>query len=102
MVSEARTGGVAASLDEAALNKTHLLTVLVAGMGFFADAYDLFVIGIVSTLLKGQWHLDSGQLALLNAVMLGAACLGALVLGRIDAAAGPSDVEIRGLEALFA
>jgi MFS transporter, PHS family, inorganic phosphate transporter len=52
-------------------------------MGFFTDAYDLFVIGIVSTLLKTQWHLGTGQLALLNAVMLGAAFLGALVFGRV-------------------
>jgi MFS family permease len=57
--------------------------LLVSGMGFFTDAYDLFVIGIVSTLLKTQWHLGTGQLALLNAVMLGAAFLGALVFGRL-------------------
>src|SRR6202012_2069111 len=57
--------------------------LLVSGIGFFTDAYDLFVIGIVSTLLKGQWHLGAGQLALLNAVMLGAAFLGALVFGRL-------------------
>ncbi|MGH3170434.1 MAG: MFS transporter [Trebonia sp.] len=82
-MSETRTSSLGAQLDEAALNKTHMRTVLVAGMGFFADAYDLFVIGIVSTLLKGQWHLDSTQLAMLNAVMLGAAFLGALTLGRV-------------------
>jgi MFS family permease len=52
-------------------------------MGFFTDAYDLFVIGIVTTLLKTQWHLGTGQVALLNAVMLGAAFLGALVFGRL-------------------
>src|SRR5580693_7245611 len=57
--------------------------LLVSGMGFFTDAYDLFVIGIVSTLLKSQWHLDTSRLALLNAVMLGAAFLGALVFGRL-------------------
>jgi MFS transporter, PHS family, inorganic phosphate transporter len=57
--------------------------VLVSGIGFFTDAYDLFVIGIVSTLLKGQWHLDTGQLAMLNAVMLGAAFLGAIAFGRL-------------------
>ena len=54
--------------------------LLVSGMGFFTDAYDLFVIGIVSTLLKSEWHLDTRQLAVLNAVMLGAAFLGELVL----------------------
>jgi len=57
--------------------------VLVSGVGFFTDAYDLFVIGIVSTLLKSQWHLGTGQLAMLNAVMLGAAFLGAVVFGRV-------------------
>jgi MFS transporter, PHS family, inorganic phosphate transporter len=57
--------------------------VWVSGIGFFTDAYDLFVIGIVSSLLKGQWHLGAGQLALLNAVMLGAAFLGALCFGRL-------------------
>jgi MFS transporter, PHS family, inorganic phosphate transporter len=71
------------SLDEAKLSRFHLRAVVVSGMGFFTDAYDLFVIGIVSTLLKHEWHLGSDQLALLNAVMLGAACLGALVFGRI-------------------
>ena len=85
-MSETRTPSLVESLnaiDEAKLGKKHLRTVVVAGMGFFADAYDLFVIGIVSTLLKSEWHLGSGQLALLNAVMLGAAFLGALVLGRV-------------------
>src|ERR1700749_5305150 len=57
--------------------------LLVSGVGFFTDAYDLFVIGIVSTLLKTEWHLDTGQLALLNAVMLGAAFLGGVVFGRV-------------------
>jgi MFS family permease len=57
--------------------------VLVSGIGFFTDSYDLFVIGIVSTLLKAQWHLGTGQLALLNAVMLGAAFLGAMCFGRL-------------------
>jgi MFS family permease len=68
---------------EAALRGLRRRALLVAGVGFFTDAYDLFVIGIVSTLLRGQWHLDMDQLALLNAVMLGAAFLGAVVCGRL-------------------
>jgi MFS family permease len=76
-------GTLIRSLDEARLSRFHLKAVIVSGMGFFTDAYDLFVIGIVSTLLKHTWHLGSGQTALLNAVMLGAAFLGALVFGRI-------------------
>jgi MFS transporter, PHS family, inorganic phosphate transporter len=82
-VSETRTTDLMDTLDEAALSRFHLRAVLVSGMGFFTDAYDLFVIGIVSTLLKHEWHLSSGRLALLNAVMLGAAFGGAIVFGRI-------------------
>src|SRR5689334_2816930 len=51
-------------------------------MGFFTDAYDLFVIGIASTLIAKEWHLSSGHLALLNSTMLAAAFLGAMVFGR--------------------
>jgi MFS transporter, PHS family, inorganic phosphate transporter len=79
-VSETRTPALTDPHDEAALRRRALL---VSGVGFFTDAYDLFVIGIVSTLLKGQWHLGPSQLAMLNAVMLGAAFGGALVFGRL-------------------
>src|ERR1051326_4469314 len=67
----------------AALRGLRRRALLVSGIGFFTDAYDLFVIGIVSTLLAGRWHLHAGQLALLNAVMLGAAFLGATPFGRL-------------------
>jgi PHS family inorganic phosphate transporter-like MFS transporter len=88
-VSESRIPAQAGPPNVAALRRRALL---VSGMGFFTDAYDLFVIGIVSTLLKTQWHLGTGQLALLNAVMLGAAFLGALVFGRIADAVGRTRV----------
>jgi MFS family permease len=76
------------ALDEASLSRFHLRAVVVSGMGFFTDAYDLFVIGIVSTLITAQWHLSSGHLALLNSTMLAAAFLGALVFGRFADVAG--------------
>ena len=82
-VAETRSGDLITALDDASLSRYHLRTVLVSGMGFFTDAYDLFVIGIASTLIKQDWHLDTGKLALLNATMLGAAFLGALMFGRI-------------------
>jgi len=82
-VPETRTTDLTGIPMDAALRHLRRRALLVSGIGFFTDAYDLFVIGIVSTLLKGQWHLGSGQLALLNAVMLGAAFLGALAFGRL-------------------
>jgi MFS family permease len=81
-VAETRARDLIVALDEASLSRFHLRAVLVSGMGFFTDAYDLFVIGIASTLITKQWDLSSGHLALLNSTMLFAAFLGALVLGR--------------------
>ena len=81
-VAETQARDLIAALDEASLSRFHLRAVLVSGMGFFTDAYDLFVIGIASTLIAAQWNLSSGQLALLNSTMLFAAFLGACVLGR--------------------
>ena len=82
-MAETRSGDLIGALDDVSLSRFHLRAVLVSGMGFFTDAYDLFVIGIASTLIKLDWHLDTGRLALLNATMLGAAFLGAFVFGRI-------------------
>jgi MFS transporter, PHS family, inorganic phosphate transporter len=83
VVSGTGSNGLTVALDEAPISRFHLRAVLVSGMGFFTDAYDLFVIGIAATLIKQQWQLSSAKLALLNAVMLGAAVVGALVFGRI-------------------
>jgi MFS transporter, PHS family, inorganic phosphate transporter len=82
-LSETRNPSLVGHPDEATPSKLRRRALLVSGIGFFTDAYDLFVIGIVSVLLKGEWHLDTGQLAMLNAVMLGAAFLGAIAFGRL-------------------
>jgi PHS family inorganic phosphate transporter-like MFS transporter len=57
--------------------------MFVSGMGFFTDAYDLFVIGIVVALLKPEWHLGTSQVSLLNSVTLAASAVGAIVFGRV-------------------
>jgi MFS family permease len=87
-VTEIRSRDLIAVLDEASLSRFHLRAVLVSGMGFFTDAYDLFIIGIASTLIATQWNLSTGRLALLNSTMLGAAFLGACVFGRFADMAG--------------
>jgi len=92
LVSETRTAVLSGSIDAAAPRKLRRRAVLVSGIGFFTDSYDLFVIGIVSTLLKGEWHLSTGQVSLLNAVMLGAAFLGATCFGRLADAIGRTRV----------
>ena len=57
--------------------------MFVSGMGFFTDAYDLFVIGIVVALLKPEWNLSTGQVSLLNSATLAASAVGAIVFGRV-------------------
>ena len=82
-MADAPSSGLIGALDDVSVSRFHLRAVLVSGMGFFTDAYDLFIIGVASTLIKQDWHLDATRLALLNATMLGAACLGALSFGRV-------------------
>ncbi len=70
-------------LDESPMSGFHFKTVITAGMGFFTDAYDLFVIGVVSTILTQVWHIKSFEVSLLSSVSLLASVLGAIVFGRI-------------------
>ena len=81
-VTETGSRDLIAALDEASLSRFHLRAVLASGMGFFTDAYDLFVIGIASALITKDWDLSPGKLALLNSTMLFAAFIGAFVFGR--------------------
>jgi len=70
-------------LDEAQVGRKHWLTVYTAGMGFFTDAYDLFIIGTVTVLLTPIFHLGTGQISLLNSISLLASVAGALTFGKL-------------------
>jgi MFS transporter, PHS family, inorganic phosphate transporter len=71
------------SLDDAKINRFQLKIMFVSGMGFFTDAYDLFVIGIVVALLKTQWSLSTNQVSWINSATLLASAVGAIVFGRV-------------------
>lgn len=86
-------------LEEAGLRNFHFKTWLTAGMGFFTDAYDLFIIGVVTTILTPLWHLSTLQLMLLNSSALAASVLGALLFGRLMDRMGRKAVY--GIEALL-
>jgi MFS family permease len=79
----ARPPGTFDSLDAAKVSRFQLKIMFVSGMGFFADAYDLFVIGIVVFLLKPEWHLSTGQVSWLNSATLLASAAGAILFGRL-------------------
>jgi MFS family permease len=71
------------ALDESRVTGFQWKIMFVSGMGFFTDAYDLFVIGIVVALLKPEWALSTSQVSLLNSVTLAASAVGAIVFGRV-------------------
>ena len=74
---------VSALLDEAPTSRFHRRAVLISGMGFFTDAYDLFIIGTVAAILKTQWHLSTTQVSWVSGSAILAAFFGALIFGRI-------------------
>jgi MFS transporter, PHS family, inorganic phosphate transporter len=53
------------------------------GMGFFTDAYDLFIIGVVMVLIKPIWHVDKVEEGLMESTALLASAIGALLFGRV-------------------
>lgn len=70
-------------LDESKLSAFHFKMVFTAGMGFFTDAYDLFIIGVVSYILRDLWHLNTVEISLLSSTSLISAAVGAVIFGRI-------------------
>lgn len=74
---------ILAQLDNSGLSRFHWKAMITSGMGFFTDAYDLFIIGVVNALLIPLWHLNQLEIALINSVSLLAAAFGSLVFGRL-------------------
>lgn len=70
-------------LDDADVSKLHWKIVLVSGMGFFTDAYDLFIIGVVMAMIKPEWHTTPLQTGLVTSTALLASAIGALLFGRV-------------------
>jgi MFS family permease len=70
-------------MDNAGISKEHWKIMFISGMGFFTDAYDLFIIGIVMALLQPMWHVAKVEVALVDSTALIASALGALLFGRV-------------------
>src|SRR5437588_7314419 len=74
---------VLAALDDSRLSGFHLKAMVTSGMGFFTDAYDLFIIGVALAVLTPLWKLNSFEVALLGSTSLIAAALGSILFGRL-------------------
>lgn len=86
-------------LDNAKLGKHHFKAMFVSGMGFFTDAYDLFIIGIAVSLIAPIWKLDNVQIGLLGSISLISALIGSFVFGRMADKFGRKSVY--GIEAII-
>ncbi|MCF8566533.1 MFS transporter [Alicyclobacillus tolerans] len=71
------------ALDDAPLSLFHLRAMLISGLGFFTDAYDLFIIGAALVLIKQEWHLTGTMVGLVGSTTLLANFVGAIVFGRL-------------------
>ncbi len=80
-VQEGQT--VADLLNEAPSSKFHRRTVIISGVGFFTDAYDLFVIGTAAALVTVQWHLSTLETSWVTGSAILGAFVGAFAFGRI-------------------
>jgi MFS transporter, PHS family, inorganic phosphate transporter len=70
-------------LDESHITRAHWKILFISGMGFFTDAYDLFIIGVVMTLLKDEWHPSPVAVGLVTSTALIASAIGAVAFGRV-------------------
>ncbi len=70
-------------MDEAKLSRLHWKIMFISGMGFFTDAYDLFIIGVVMALLKTEWHITPTEEGAVASTALLASAVGAVLFGRI-------------------
>ncbi len=85
-------------MDNAGISKEHWKIMFISGMGFFTDAYDLFVIGVVMSLVKPLWHVGKIEEGLVESTALLAAAIGALLFGRVADMVGRK--RIYGVEVL--
>jgi MFS family permease len=79
-------------LNDAPMSRFHRRTVVISGMGFFTDAYDLFVISTVAVLVKTQWHLSTSQTSWVAGSTILGAFIGAFLFGRIADVLGRKSV----------
>src|SRR5438876_4705203 len=83
---------VLTTLDNSSLSGFHLKAMLTSGMGFFTDAYDLFIIGVVLAILTPIWNLNKFEISLIGSTSLIAAALGSLLFGRLAEYVGPGSI----------
>ncbi len=78
-----QTKDLLAELDNSELSSFHWKAMITSGMGFFTDAYDLFIIGAALSILIPLWKLNALEISLIGSVSLLAAALGSFLFGHL-------------------
>jgi PHS family inorganic phosphate transporter-like MFS transporter len=76
-----QTRDILAELDNSPLSGFHWKAMITSGMGFFTDAYDLFIIGAVLSILIPLWKLNALEISLVGSTSLIAAASGSYIFG---------------------
>ncbi|MEM0140000.1 MAG: MFS transporter [Ferroplasma sp.] len=93
--------GIDESMNDAKSSKFHYKVIFISGLGFFTDAYDLFIIGVVILLLPFAGWAKIGVFyeGLITSTALLAAVIGSIAFGRLLDYSGRK--AIYGLELIF-
>ena len=83
MSDAAQPANTLEQLDSAKVTPLHWKIMFISGMGFFTDAYDLFIIGVVMALIKQEWHISAVAEGLVTSTALLASAVGAVLFGRV-------------------
>lgn len=83
IIVDSYQGQLSDALNEAKLDSFHIRAMIVSGMGFFTDAYDLFIIGVALVLIKAEFHPTTFEIGLVGSTALLASFLGAILFGWI-------------------
>ena len=74
---------IAARMDRLPVTPLHRRAVVVIGLGQFFDLYEIFLAGVLSSVLASQFKLEKGVVALLLASAFIGMFVGAIALGRL-------------------
>ncbi len=74
---------VLSALDTSRVRRFHYRTILVAGMGFFTDAYDLFVISLVVPILVAAAVFEGGRINTTQVGLLASSALMGAAAGQV-------------------
>ena len=78
-----RAPTIAARMNRLPITRTHRLATLAVGLGLFFEFYEVFLTGVLSSVLVKEFSLSKTQLPVVLASTFVGMFLGALVLGRI-------------------